>query len=102
MLLISTMTTFTPFSWMDSPGRDAYWSRGDDQPPYADKTVIGRLGFELGQEFLYLFDFGDEWKFDVRVEEILDSGVPPVRPLVIGSKGEASEQYPDYENDIEL
>jgi hypothetical protein len=81
--------------------RDAYWSRGDDQPPYADKAVIGRLELERGQRFLYLFDFGDEWKFEVRVEEILDSDVPPVRPLVIGSKGEAPEQYPDYEDDEE-
>ena len=63
--------------------------------------MIGRLGLERGQRFLYLFDFGDEWKFNVRVEEILDSDVPPIRPLVIGSKGEAPEQYPDYEDDIE-
>lgn len=81
--------------------RNAYWSRGEDQPPYADKAVIGRLGFVRGQRFLYLFDFGDEWKFDVRVEEILDSDLPPARPLVIGNKGESPEQYPDYEDDIE-
>ncbi|OPY59232.1 MAG: Plasmid pRiA4b ORF-3-like protein [Pelotomaculum sp. PtaU1.Bin035] len=80
---------------------NAYWSRGDNQPPYADKAVIGRLGFVRGQRFLYLFDFGDEWKFDVRVEEILDSDLPPARPLVIGKKGQSPEQYPDYEDDIE-
>jgi hypothetical protein len=31
---------------------------------------IGDLGLELGQEFLYLFDYADEQRFIVRVEEI--------------------------------
>lgn len=68
--------------------RNAYWSREDDHPPYADNAVIGRLGFVRGQRFLYLFDFGDDWKFDVQIEEILESDVPPARLLVIESKPE--------------
>lgn len=79
--------------------KNAYWSREGEQPPYADKAVIGQLGLTRGQNFLYLFDFGDEWKFDVRVEEILDSDLPPARPLVIVKKGASPEQYPSYEDD---
>jgi len=82
--------------------RDAYWSRGDDQPPYADKAVIGRLELPLIAEVEQVQKSLPAFKFEVRVEEILDSDVPPVRPLVIGTKGEAPEQYPDCEDDDEM
>lgn len=74
----------------------AYWSPDNDRPPYTDKAAIGRLGLKRGQKFLYLFDFGDEWRFDVQVEKILQSDMPPVRPAVIESRGEAPEQYPEF------
>ncbi|WP_420825513.1 IS1096 element passenger TnpR family protein [Thermanaerosceptrum fracticalcis] len=45
--------------------RNAYWSKEDNHPPYVDNAVIGQLGLVRGKSFLYLFDFGDEWKFDV-------------------------------------
>jgi hypothetical protein len=76
--------------------RKAYWCREDNQQPYADKAIIGRLDLTPGQRFLYLFDFGDEWMFDVQVEEILLSDVPPARPVVLESKGAVPEQDPDY------
>lgn len=72
-----------------------YWSPHSDGPPYADKTLTGMLGLKRGQRFLYLFDFGDEWNFNVQVDKILQSDMPPVRPAIIESCGEAPEQYPD-------
>jgi hypothetical protein len=42
---------------------------------------------------LYLFDFGDEWKFDVELVGI-DKETPfPLKPQIAESKGEAPEQY---------
>ncbi len=50
---------------------------------------------EEGQKFLYIFDFGDEWRFQCRVlgikEEICEE------PSVVRSVGEPPEQYPDYD-----
>jgi len=79
---------------------DAYWCRGDHQP-CADQAKIGTLGLTQGQKFLYLFDFGDEWKFDVKLEKILHSDTLPAKPLIIESRGTALEQYPDFEDEDE-
>lgn len=31
---------------------------------------IGRLNLYEGKRFVYLFDFGDEWLIDIKVEKI--------------------------------
>jgi len=46
-----------------------------------------------GQKILYLFDFGDEWKFNVELIEIDNKAPLPLKPMIIESKGEAPEQY---------
>ncbi|WP_391206659.1 plasmid pRiA4b ORF-3 family protein [Psychrobacillus sp. L4] len=42
----------------------------DFNGPYVNEIEIGNLNLYEGQSFLYLFDFGDEWKFDVQVLKI--------------------------------
>ncbi|MCL6561316.1 MAG: plasmid pRiA4b ORF-3 family protein, partial [Firmicutes bacterium] len=74
----------------------AYWSPFGEEPPFADDAAIGSLGLKCGQKFLYLFDFGDERRFDVQLEEILQSEIPLKQPVVIESRGEAPEQYQDW------
>src|SRR5215212_5481108 len=52
------------------------------------------------KEFLFLFDYGDEWHFGVklqRVTEQVESGAQ--YPCVVASQGEAPPQYPDPEDD---
>ncbi|MGN1415278.1 MAG: DUF6930 domain-containing protein [Oscillospiraceae bacterium] len=49
---------------------------------------------EEGQKFLYLFDFGDEWRFSCRVLHIYAEPCKMTR--IIRSVGEPPEQYPDY------
>ena len=66
-------------------------SRGQE-PPFADDAVIGRLDLWLRQRFLYLFDFGDEWRFDVELVEIRD-GPHKGRPKVLEAKGKNPKQY---------
>ncbi|MBN1890808.1 MAG: hypothetical protein JW850_22625 [Thermoflexales bacterium] len=43
-----------------------------DGPGDVRTTRIADLGLELGQEFLYLFDYADEQRFVVRVEAVED------------------------------
>jgi hypothetical protein len=76
---------------------NAYWDRSTGDSPFADRATIGKLELVKGQKILYLFDFGDEWMFTVRVDEILYSDVPPVRPVVVEKKGDAPVQYPDWD-----
>ena len=52
------------------------------------------------KEFLFLFDYGDEWHFGVklqRVTEQVESGAQ--YPRVVANQGEAPPQYPDPEDD---
>ncbi len=80
--------------------QNAYWDKRDGQKPRADQAVIGKIGLEKGQSLLYLFDFGFEWRFKVKVEDILHSETPPPGPVITKKKGDAPKQYPgwgDYE-----
>lgn len=68
-----------------------------DEGPYADEVLIGDLGLARGQTFLYLFDYGDEWTFDIRLDEIrCDEGHIP-KPRIVEERGEAPKQYPDWD-----
>jgi hypothetical protein len=48
------------------------------------------------QEFMYLFDYGDEWRFKVRVHVINEDADPEAEyPRLVESVGEAPPQYPE-------
>jgi len=52
------------------------------------------------KEFLFLFDYGDEWHFGVKlvgVTEVVDPAA--AYPQVVARSGEAPPQYPDLEDD---
>ena len=47
----------------------------------------------------YLFDFGDNWLFEVRLEK-LEPVNPKIRkPVVIDGRGQAPPQYPNFDGD---
>ena len=49
---------------------------------------------------MYLFDYGDEWRFEVKVQKINDEGEPGVEyPRIVEAIGEAPPQYADWEDD---
>ena len=76
---------------------NAIYAPNCDEGPYADEIRIGELELSIGKEFLYLFDFGDEWHFYVRLVHIKKEHPELSEPEVIESKGEAPEQYSDIE-----
>ena len=51
------------------------------------------------QNFLYIFDYGDEWRFNIEVYEMKNEGNEECSPTIIESKGERPQQYPDYDED---
>ncbi len=53
------------------------------------------------QKMLYLFDYGDDWTFEVQFlrREAAEKGAR--YPRVLESKGAAPEQYPDYDEEQE-
>lgn len=64
----------------------------------ADKAKVGMFGFSKNQKFAYLFDFGDNNRFEVEVVGFGAVDKSKDYPVVLESKGESPEQYPDYED----
>jgi len=58
---------------------------------------LEKLNLTKGDQFKYVFDFGDEWRFQCKVlrelEELSDI------PRIIRSVGESPEQYPEWEDE---
>lgn len=67
-----------------------------NEPSVMD-VCLGDLDLRTGQNFSYLFDFGDMWWFDIKVLAIQEGTVEA--PEVIKAVNDAPEQYPVYEED---
>ena len=75
------------------PGKPIYCADAESEGVTAEETIIADLGLYKGQKLLYLFDFGDEWKFDVELLSIDKDSVLPIKPVIVEAKGESPEQY---------
>ncbi len=60
---------------------------------------IGQLDLKEGQIFLYLFDYGDNHEFDVRVMQINANAEKGEYPRLVAEKGDSPPQYPDYDEE---
>ena len=69
----------------------------EDEGPYSNEVRIGELSLYKGQRILYLFDYGDMWRFDVVLEGIYNDRALPFKPMVIEKHGQSYVQY--YESD---
>jgi hypothetical protein len=63
-------------------------------------TSIDSLSLTRGKEFMYLFDYGDEHRFRVKVDAINDNAdASGDYPRVVESVGDAPDQYPDWDDE---
>ena len=86
------------FRFRDRLGKGrAYFHPGDDEGPYADEVAVGDTGLPVNGKMKFLFDYGDSWRFELRLERI----EPPVKedaPIrVIEKTGKPPKQYPDLD-----
>ena len=86
-------------AWSQNP-KACYWSNGDDGMtvnvnPGTNEVSLRDVQLTVGQKFLYLFDFGDEWRFSCRVLKILDEQTK--KPQVVRSVGGAPKQYGNFD-----
>jgi hypothetical protein len=51
------------------------------------------------KEFLFLFDYGDEWHFGVKLVRTGEAEPGAVYPRVVASQGQAPPQYPDLDDE---
>ena len=64
----------------------------DNHGPYVNEVKIGELDLYEGQNFLYLFDFGDEWEFNIHLLKMIEGeevGVAQIKEKF----GKAPDQY---------
>ena len=65
------------------------------------RVRLDRLGLRPRKRFLYIFDFGDEWRHEIRVEK---AGLRPDAgeyPRIVEEHGEAPPQYGNEEEEYE-
>ena len=62
----------------------------------ATDIKLDKLGLEKGQKFVFHYDFGDDWIFEILVQDIHEESVRAIAH-VTDEKGSV-EQYPDYED----
>jgi hypothetical protein len=83
---------------------DAFWAdylAEEDElgPGNVQITTLEELDLEPKQEFMYLFDYGDDWRFKVRVHAINENADPDAEyPRLVESVGESPEQYPIWDD----
>jgi len=80
-----------------SPRYELFFDMGDADPGVLSvkKTKVAQAFPAIGQVMLFLFDYGDEWLFRVRLEKT-GKKIAKVRyPRIAATHGEAPEQYPD-------
>lgn len=67
-------------------------------PPRSAAVRLDRLRLKLGQRIAYVFDFGDEWRVDLRLLGIA-AAQDGAYPRIVASTGEAPPQYPDWDEE---
>ena len=74
---------------------------GGPRPGAAGRVQIREVPFPGAtnkKEFLFLFDYGDEWHFGVKLRRVTEQAEPGAQyPRVVARQGEAPPQYPDPE-----
>ena len=58
-----------------------------------------RVDHAPGKEFLFLFDYGDEWHFGVKLVRTGEAEPGARYPRVVASQGQAPPQYPDLDDE---
>lgn len=71
-----------------------YASYMEDKDRFSCDYTLSRV-LEEKQSFLYIFDFGEEWRFKCKVLSIKEGACPEAE--IVRSVGAAPEQYPDNE-----
>ena len=72
---------------------------GDRPLHNAAKTRLSALHLEPGQTFLYLFDFGDSWWHEVKVERTDAPVEAGSYPRIVDRRGDSPPQYPEDDED---
>jgi Plasmid pRiA4b ORF-3-like protein len=80
-----------------NPRYELFVDMGDADPGVLSvkKTKVAQAFPAIGHTMLFLFDYGDDWLFRVKLEQ-MGKRIAKVRyPRIVATDGEAPKQYPD-------
>lgn len=63
------------------------------------RTTVARAFPRVGSKMLFLFDYGDEWRFQVEVIGVSDAVRPGSYTRVVATVGKAPWQYPGVDDE---
>ncbi|HEX9524310.1 MAG TPA: hypothetical protein VF949_15130 [Reyranella sp.] len=71
----------------------------DSDAGSVERTKISQAFATIGKKMLFVFDYGDEWRFQVQLTA-LGEKMPKTRyPRMVAAMGEAPSQYPDEDEE---
>lgn len=70
-----------------------------EESPSTAEVKIGELPLRPGSMLEYLFDFGDNWLFEVHLEKLEPANPKIGKPTVIEQHGQAPPQYPNFDDE---
>lgn len=86
------------FRFVDQLGRgNVYYHPNTDEGPYASEKSVGDTGLPEKGVMKFLFDYGDCWRFELRLEKIGPPLRNKTRIVVLEALGKAPEQYSQEE-----
>jgi hypothetical protein len=71
----------------------------DNARGFSDKVKLSKFHLVKDDKFLYIFDFGEEWRFQIKVLRVIDE--PTKTPAILRSVGRISQYGDDNEEEEE-
>jgi hypothetical protein len=68
-----------------------------DEGPWTSEVSVGDVPLQIGQTMTFLFDFGDQWEFDVTLDKV-ESDMDIKRATILEEHGDPPEQYPTWDD----
>jgi hypothetical protein len=63
------------------------------------RTKVAQVFGTVGKKMLFLFDYGDEWRFQVELTALGERAPNTRYPRMLSTAGTAPPQYPDLDED---
>ena len=70
-----------------------------EDAPFTDEVTVQEVPLRIGTSMTFLFDFGDNWQFNVQLERIDPVDPKLKKPKVLEKKGTPPEQYPAWDEE---
>jgi Plasmid pRiA4b ORF-3-like protein len=83
-----------------NPRYELFADMGDADPGVLSvkKTKVAQAFPAIAHTMMFLFDYGDDWRFRVSLKELGKKRGKARYPRVVGAQGEAPPQYPDADD----